>query len=112
MPADWPDESDGHPDRRDDTSAASRPIRPSHPESDPPSRQEEYVNLRIAVSTEQAKATHQATTAERAAAEKWDKNAAESRWMWSEYQRRWPEEARPPSRPLRRPARLLARRDR
>jgi hypothetical protein len=93
VPADWPDESDGHPDRRDDNSAASRPIRPSRPESGPPSRQEEYVNLRIAVSTEQAKAAHQITAAERAAAEKWDKNAAESRSLWTEYERRWPEAA-------------------
>jgi hypothetical protein len=95
VPADWPDESDGHPDRRDDNSAASRPIRPSRPESGPPSRQEEYVNLRIAVSTEQAKAAHQITAAERAAAEKWDKNAAESRSLWTEYERRWPEAALP-----------------
>lgn len=116
MPADWPDESDGppdrsdspldgsdgpldgsdgHPDRRDDNSAATHPTRPTHPESDPPSRQDAYVSLRLAVSTEQTTAAHQATATEHAAAEKWNKDAQESRWMWSEYERRWPPEDRP-----------------
>jgi len=32
---------------------------------------------------------------ERAAAEKWQETAAESRWIWSEYQRKWPPTERP-----------------
>ena len=95
MPADWPDEADNHADRRNDDSAASHPARPAPPDSEPPSRQEAYVSLRIAVSTEQATAAHQTTAAERAATEKWTKDVKESRWMWSEYQRHWPEETRP-----------------
>ncbi len=102
MPADWPDESDGPPDRsdgppdrRDDNSAATHPTRPAHPESDPPSRQDAYVSLRLAVSTEETTAAHQTTATEHAATEKWNKDAQESRWMWSEYERRWPSEDRP-----------------
>ena len=34
---------------------------------------------------------------EQAAAEKWGETAKESRWMWSEYQRRWPPEERAPA---------------
>ena len=33
---------------------------------------------------------------EQAAAQKWGENVQESRWMWTEYQRRWPPEERPP----------------
>ena len=33
---------------------------------------------------------------EQAAAEKWDGTAKESRWMWMEYQRKWPPEERTP----------------
>jgi hypothetical protein len=36
------------------------------------------------------------TSEEKAAAKKWDKQTEESRWMWSEYQRRWPQEDRLP----------------
>jgi hypothetical protein len=37
-----------------------------------------------------------ALATERAAAEKWDETAKESRWMWSEYERRWPPEEHAP----------------
>ena len=33
---------------------------------------------------------------EQAAAEKWGESVGESRWMWTEYQRRWPPEERTP----------------
>ena len=32
---------------------------------------------------------------ERAAAEEWQERATESRWIWSEYQRKWPPAERP-----------------
>ena len=34
---------------------------------------------------------------EQAAAEKWGETLKESRWMWAEYQRRWPSEERAPA---------------
>ena len=36
------------------------------------------------------------TAEEKAAAKKWDKQTEESRWMWTEYQRRWPPSERTP----------------
>jgi hypothetical protein len=39
----------------------------------------------------------QITTEEQAAAEKWQEKVAESRWMWSEYQRKWPPAERTPA---------------
>ena len=48
--------------------------------------------------------------AEQAAATKWDEAVEESRWMWTEYQRKWPTEERTPAdRPVDQ-TRFLARR--
>ena len=58
-------------------------------------RQEYYADLRVTVSREESAAARQITAEERAAAEKWQEKVAESRWMWSEYQRKWPPAERP-----------------
>jgi hypothetical protein len=58
-------------------------------------RQEYYAELRLAVSAEQSVTAQQAAAREQAAAQKWDGTEKESRWMWTEYQRRWPPEERP-----------------
>jgi hypothetical protein len=58
-------------------------------------RQEYYAELRVAVSVEQSVTAQQAAAREQAAAQKWDGTEKESRWMWTEYQRRWPPEERP-----------------
>ncbi len=38
----------------------------------------------------------QSAAKEQAAAQRWDETATESRWMWGEYQRKWPPEERAP----------------
>ncbi len=52
--------------------------------------------MRVAVATEKSVTAQQTAAREQAAAEKWDGTAKESRWMWAEYQRRWPSEERAP----------------
>jgi len=59
-------------------------------------RQEYYAELRVAVSVEESVTAQRAAAREQAAAQKWDGTAKESRWMWTEYQRKWPPEERPP----------------
>jgi hypothetical protein len=56
------------------------------------SRGEYYVVLRQTVSA----AAQQDVANEQAEAEKWDQAAAESRWMWGEYERKWPPDERAP----------------
>ena len=70
--------------------AAGQPIRPGSAEAETRNRQEYYADLRTAVSTEESTTARRITAEEQAAAEKWGKEVGESRWMWSEYQRRWP----------------------
>ena len=45
---------------------------------------------------EEAATTRRIAATEQAAAKKWGKSVEESRWMWTEYQRRWPSEERTP----------------
>jgi len=97
LPADWPDEADAHPDRRDDQLAARASAHPARAEPEFPSRQEAYVSLRIAEATERTTTTQQTAASEQAALEKWAKAAQEARWMWTEYQRRWPDQDGPHS---------------
>jgi hypothetical protein len=95
MGADLPDESDVPPDRRDDQSGSDgRPSRPPGAEAETRSREECYVALRVAVAKQDSFTARHVATEEQAAAENWDKTTEESRWMWSEYQRRWPAEER------------------
>jgi hypothetical protein len=90
MGTDLPDEPDvppdGHADRRDDQTGGTQPARPGGPAAETRSRQDYYADLRIAISTEETVTAR----AEQDAADKWIENAAESRWMWTEYQRKWP----------------------
>jgi len=106
---DRPDESDvppdGHPDRQDDQSAnGARAARSANTPAETRSRQECYNELHAADAASQAAATRQASAEEQVAWAKWQKDSAESRWMWSEYQRKWPPEERPqPDRPKDKP---------
>jgi hypothetical protein len=99
MGVDQPDEADEppdeHADHRDDQGGGDRAPRPPGAEPETRDREEYYVHLRRAVSADESAAAQRITAEEQAAAEKWDKSAEESRWMWGEYQRRWPPEERP-----------------
>jgi hypothetical protein len=97
---DQPDEadvpSDGHADHRDDQGGGGgRAGRAGGSQAEDRHRQEYYAELRVAVSAEQSVTAQQAAAREQAAAQKWDGTEKESRWMWTEYQRRWPPEERP-----------------
>jgi hypothetical protein len=97
---DQPDEadvpSDGHADHRDDQGGGGGQAgRAGGSQAEDRYRQEYYAELRLAVSAEQSVTAQQAAAREQAAAQKWDGTEKESRWMWTEYQRRWPPEERP-----------------
>jgi hypothetical protein len=98
---DQPDEPDvppdDHADRRDDQNggAGGRSARGNGPEAETRSRQECYDDLRRADSLGQSARARQTSAEEQAAWEKWEKDAEDSRGMWTEYQRRWPPEERP-----------------
>jgi hypothetical protein len=99
--ADLPDEADespdGNADRRDDQDdGGGQANRPGNADAEPRNREEYYADLRTAVSTEESTTVQRITAEEKAAAKKWDKQTEESRWIWSEYQRRWPQEDRMP----------------
>ena len=112
MEADLPDEADespdGNADRRDDQDDGGQANRPGNADAEPRNREEYYADLRTAVSTEESTTVQRITAEEKAAAKKWGKQTEESRWMWSEYQRRWPPEERAPVDEIRRFAGLLA----
>jgi hypothetical protein len=86
--ADWPAEADESPEGAPNPRGGGNGNGDQAAPAEGCSR-EEYANRRRAVSDE-----HSAE--DRAQAEKWEKDAAESRWMWGEYQRRWPPEERSP----------------
>jgi len=99
--ADLPDEADESPDgnadrRGDQDDGAGRANRPGNADAEPRNREEYYADLRTAVSTEESTTVQRITAEEKAAAKKWGKEVEESRWMWTEYQRRWPPEQRAP----------------
>jgi hypothetical protein len=100
MGPDLPDEADespeGHADRRDDQGGGGRPIRPDRAEAETRNRQEYYADLRVAVSKEESATARRTAAEEQDASDKWSEKVTESRWMWSEYQRRWPPEERAP----------------
>jgi hypothetical protein len=89
--------SDGNADHRDGGGAGGggRAGRAGGGPAEDRHRQEYYAELRLAVSAEQSVTARQAAAREQAAAQKWDGTEKESRWMWTEYQRRWPPEERP-----------------
>jgi hypothetical protein len=101
---DQPDDADGPPDKPSD-----RPGRRSQPETR--NLEEYYADLRAAVAleerTESAACSESGAQPEAAVeppendhraqlATSWEENAEVSRWMWSEYKRRWPPEERQP----------------
>jgi hypothetical protein len=59
-------------------------------------RQEYDAELRVAGALEKSVTRQQAAAREEAAAVKWGEKVEEGRWMWGEYQRRWPPEERAP----------------
>lgn len=87
--------ADGHADRGDDQSSGGRAARPPGAETETRNREEYYVDLRAAVSTEESVTARRTAAAEQAASAKWDEKVTESRWLWSEYQRKWPPDERP-----------------
>src|ERR1700722_10253758 len=78
---------DHHPDRPDDR-ARNNP-------AETRTRQEYYSDLRATVSREESAAARQTTADDQAATEKWQQTSTESRWIWTEYQRKWPPAERP-----------------
>ena len=96
MPDEADESPDGHTDRRDDQSVSRQANRPGAAEAETRNRQHYYADLRRAVSAEESATTGRIAATEQAAAKKWGKSVEESRWMWTEYQRRWPSEERTP----------------
>jgi hypothetical protein len=97
---DLPEEADvppdGHVDRRDDQTGSSRTARPGGTEPETRSHEECYNDLRVAVATEKSVTVQRIAAEEQAAADKWNEKVTESRWLWTEYQRKWPPEERRP----------------
>ena len=98
MSSDHPEDPDGPPDRRDDHDGeGTQSARPGGTPAETRSRPEYYTDLRIAVSAEQTAVTQRTSAKEQAAAEQWQEKSAESRWIWQEYQRKWPPTDRTPA---------------
>ncbi len=96
MPDEADESPDGHADRRDDQSVSRQAIQSGSAEAETRNRQDYYADLRVAVSTEESVTARRTAAEEQDATDKWSEKVTESRWMWSEYQRRWPPEDRPP----------------
>ncbi len=94
MGVDQPEEGDEppdeHADHQDDQGGGGRAGRGGGSQAETRHRQEYYADLRVAVSAEESVTAQQTAAREQAAAEKWGETAQESRWMWAEYQRKWP----------------------
>lgn len=87
---------DDHPDRRDDQDGTGdHAARAGNDRAETRTRQEYYSELRVTVSREQSAVARKITAEEHAAAEQWQETATESRWIWSEYHRKWPPAERP-----------------
>jgi len=93
---------DGRADHRDDEGAGGgrsggdgRTARAGGAQPETRLRQEYYAELRVTVSAAESVTAKQAAAREQAAAQKWDGTVKESRWMWTEYQRKWPPEECP-----------------
>ena len=99
MGPDLPDEADvppdGHADRRDDQTGGGQTARPGGTEAETRSRQECYDELRVADAKQQSVAAQRIAAEEQAASDTWNEKVTESRWMWTEYQRKWPPSERP-----------------
>jgi hypothetical protein len=87
---------DDQPDRRDNQDGTGDHAgRGGNNPAETRTRHEYYSELRVTVSREESAVARQTMAEERAGAEKWQETSAESRWMWSEYQRKWPPTERP-----------------
>src|SRR5580704_16250691 len=87
--ADMP--SDDHPDRPDDqNSSGDHADRDGNDPAETRTRQEYYGELRVKVSRQESAVARQTMAEEQAAAEKWQETEADSRGIWTEYQRKWP----------------------
>ena len=100
MGADRPGDADmppdDHPDRRDDQNGTGdHAAHGGNDRAETRTRQEYYSELRATVSREESAAARQTMAEERAAGEKWQEKTAGSRWIWTEYQRKWPPAERP-----------------
>ena len=100
MGPDLPEEADvppdGHVDRRDDQTGSGRTARSGGTEPETRSHEECYNDLRVAVATEKSVTVQRIAAEEQAAADTWTEKVTESRWLWAEYQRKWPPEERRP----------------
>jgi hypothetical protein len=90
--ADHPGDADLPADEHSDRQAAQ----PGNTPAETRSRQEYYVELRMTVSREQSAAARQVAAQEQAATEKWQQAKAESRGIWTEFQRKCPPAERAP----------------
>src|SRR3984957_2247925 len=87
---------DDHPDRRDHQDrTGDDAARAGNNQAETRTRQEYYSDLRVTVSKQESAAARQTMAEEQAAAEKWQEQTADSRWIWTEYQRKWPPAERP-----------------
>jgi hypothetical protein len=97
---DLPEEADvppeGHADRRDDQTGGGRTARHGGTEAETRSREECYNDLRQADAKQQSVSAQRIAAEEQAAADTWNEKVTESRWIWCEYQRKWPPEERRP----------------
>ena len=100
MGPDLPEEADappdGHVDRRDDQTGNARTARPGGTEAETRSHEECYNDLRVAEAKEKSVTAQRIAAEEQAAVDTWNEKVTEFRWMWTEYQRRWPPEERRP----------------
>ncbi len=100
MGPDLPEEADvppdGHVDRRDDQTGSGRTARPGGTEAETRSHEECYNDLRVAVAAEKSVTAQRITAEEQAAIDTWNEKVTEFRWLWAEYQRKWPPEERRP----------------
>jgi len=98
---DLPDEADvppdGRPDRRDDQTGSGQTARRGGNQAETRSHEECYNDLRAAEAKEKSVAAQRITAEEQAASDTWNEKVTESRWMWTEHQRKWPPEERKPS---------------
>jgi hypothetical protein len=97
-PGDADTPPDEHPDRRDDQGGGGdHAAQQGNARAETRTRQEYYADLRVTVSGEESAVARQVMAEEQAGSQKWQETAAESRWMWSEYQRKWPPAERSPA---------------
>jgi hypothetical protein len=95
-PDEPPDRPEGPRDHRDEQGGGGRGGRAGGEQIEPRSRQEYDAELRVTVAAQESAAVQRSAAKEQAAAQRWDETATKSRWMWGEYQRKWPPEDRPP----------------